>query len=90
MMVFFILCCIKSSQNMRRVQRSYIHLIFLLLILLSPLAVVQAESIRIKSVNLIAAEEGYEISVDSEIALNATLEKALENGIVLYFATKFS
>ncbi len=75
---------------MRRVQRSYIHLIFLLLILLSPLAVVQAESIRIKSVNLIAAEQGYEISVDSEIALNATLEQALEKGIVLYFVTKFS
>ena len=30
------------------------------------------------------------MSLDSEIMLNATLEQALEKGIVLYFVTKFS
>ncbi len=34
--------------------------------------------------------QGYEISVDSDIVLNSTLEQALEKGIVLYFVTKFS
>lgn len=75
---------------MWRARLPHVNLIFLLLILLLPVAVAQAESIRIKSVNLVAVEQGYEVSVDSEIILNATLEQALEKGIVLYFVTKFS
>ena len=75
---------------MWRARLLQVNLIFLLLILLLPVVVAQAESIRIKSVNLAAVEQGYEISVDSEIVLNATLEQALEKGIVLYFVTKFS
>ena len=75
---------------MWRVQLSLANLIFLLLILLLPVAVAQAEGIQIKSVSMTAVEQGYEIGIDSEIALNATLEQALEKGIVLYFVTKFS
>ena len=75
---------------MWRAQLPYVSLIFLLLILLLPAAAAQAGGIWIKSVNVAAVEQGYEISVDSEIALNATLEQALEKGIVLYFVTKFS
>lgn len=75
---------------MWRAPLSHLNLIFLLLLLLLPSALVQAESIRIKSVNLAAVEQGYAISVDSEIVLNATLEQVLEKGIVLYFVTKFS
>lgn len=41
-------------------------------------------------VEVAAVNQGYEISVDSEIALNATLERALEKGIILYFATKLT
>lgn len=66
------------------------NLIFLLLLLFLPIPIAQAENIRIKSATLAAVEQGYEISVDSEIILNATLEQALEKGIVLYFVTKFS
>ncbi|MDO9470743.1 MAG: DUF4390 domain-containing protein [Nitrosomonas sp.] len=55
-----------------------------------PVTVTQAEGIQIKSVSMVAVEQGYEISIDSEIALNATLEQVLEKGIVLYFVTKFS
>jgi hypothetical protein len=69
---------------------SHVKLIFLVLILLLPVTIVQAEDIRIKSVNVAAVEQNYVISVDTEIALNATLEQALEKGIVLYFVTKFS
>ena len=72
------------------VQSSLANLIFFLLILWLPVTVTQAEGIQIKSVSMVAVEQGYEISIDSEIALNATLEQALEKGIVLYFVTKFS
>ncbi|MEQ1815935.1 MAG: DUF4390 domain-containing protein [Nitrosomonas sp.] len=71
-------------------QSSPSNLIFFLLILWLPVTVAQAEGIQIKSVSMAAVEQGYEISIDSEIALNATLEQVLEKGIVLYFVTKFS
>ena len=71
-------------------QSSLSNLIFFLLILWLPVTVTQAEGIQIKSVSMVAVEQGYEISIDSEIALNATLEQVLEKGIVLYFVTKFS
>ena len=60
------------------------------LLLILPITVVQAENIQIKSFSLVATDRGYEMSLDSEIMLNATLEQALEKGIVLYFVTKFS
>ncbi len=60
----------------------------MIVLLLMPTA--RAEGIQIKSVSLAAIHQDYEISVDSEIVLNATLEQALEKGIVLYFVTKFS
>jgi hypothetical protein len=72
------------------VQSSLANLIFFLLILWLPVTVTQAEGIQIKSVSMATVEQGYEISIDSEIALNATLEQVLEKGIVLYFVTKFS
>lgn len=75
---------------MQRKPLSSVNVIFLLLILSMPVAFAQAEGIHIKSVRLIAAEQGYEISADSEIVLNPTLEQALEKGLVLYFVTKFS
>ncbi|MBK6958213.1 MAG: DUF4390 domain-containing protein [Nitrosomonas sp.] len=72
------------------VQSSLANLIFFLLILWLPVTVTQAEGIQIKSVSMAAVEQGYEINIDSEVVLNATLEQALEKGIVLYFVTKFS
>ncbi|MDP1548869.1 MAG: DUF4390 domain-containing protein [Nitrosomonas sp.] len=72
------------------VQSSLANLIFFLLILWLPVTVTQAKGIQIKSVSMAAVGQGYEISIDSEIALNATLEQVLEKGIVLYFVTKFS
>ncbi|WP_293006384.1 DUF4390 domain-containing protein [Nitrosomonas sp.] len=86
----FIPYCKKTDRYMGRVKLPYASLVFLWLILLLPAATAQAEGIRIKNVNLAAAGEGYKISVDSEIALNPTLEQALEKGIVLYFVFKFS
>lgn len=75
---------------MRQAWLLYANLIFLLLLLSLPIPIAQAENIRIKSATLTVVEQGYEISVDSVIVLNATLEQALEKGIELYFVTKFS
>ena len=82
--------CKKPDPQVRRVKLPYFNLIVLLLSLLLPAAAIQAAGIQIKSVNLTAAGNGYEINIDSEIMLNDTLEQALEKGIVLYFVTKFS
>ena len=82
--------CKKPDLRVRRVKPSYFSQIVWLLILLLPMTVTQAAGIQIKSVNLAAVGKGYEISMDSEILLNETLEQALEKGIVLYFVTKFS
>lgn len=49
-----------------------------------------AGSIHIKSAEIATVNQGYEVSVDSEIVLNATLERALEKGIILYFAIKLT
>lgn len=89
MMAFFMPCCRKIDSCVWGVKPIYTRLLFLLLLLL-PAAVIQAEGIRIKSFSLTATGQGYDMSMDSEIALNATLEQALEKGIVLYFVTKFS
>ncbi|MGV8712512.1 MAG: DUF4390 domain-containing protein [Nitrosomonas sp.] len=62
----------------------------MLLVLLLFGTMAQAEGIQIKSFSLSAVDHHYEMSVNSEIVLNATLEQALEKGIVLYFVTKFS
>ncbi len=90
MMDSFILCCRKFNQNTWQVVLLHVKFIFLLLFFVAPATATQAGSIQIKSVNLAAVKQNYIISVDSEIILNATLEQALEKGIVLYFATKFS
>lgn len=47
-------------------------------------------SIQVRTFKLELAENTYLMSVDSEIALNPTLEQALEKGVVLYFVTKFT
>lgn len=90
MTVSFIPCCKKNNPIEWRKGWFNIQpfLFSLALLLLGTMA--QAEGIQIKSFSLAAANQHYEMSVDSEIALNPVLEQALEKGIVLYFVTKFS
>ncbi|MDR4516776.1 MAG: DUF4390 domain-containing protein [Nitrosomonas sp.] len=47
-------------------------------------------SIQVKSFKLTAVDNGYTVSIDSEIELNPTLVQALEKGVVLYFVNKFT
>lgn len=68
-----------------------IGIILLIVASLLTTTVVRAESvIRIKLVNLIMVDEGYQLNVDSEVVLNSTLEQALKKGVTLYITTKFS
>ena len=90
MMAFFIPYCKKCNLMMWRAKPQSVILIFLLSIMLLPSVVHADGNIQIKSVSLAAVGDGYDISVDSEIVLNSTLEQALEKGIVLYFVNKFT
>jgi len=90
MMVSFILYFKKNNLMKLRTKLQSTLLIFLLLVMLLPLAAYAEGEVQIKSVKLAAVDDDYQISVDSEIVLNPTLEKALEKGIVLYFVTKFT
>jgi hypothetical protein len=47
-------------------------------------------SIRINTVKIEAADEGYQFDADFDITLNHKLEHALEKGIVLYFVTELN
>lgn len=46
--------------------------------------------IQLNSITVEAVDDGYTISIDSDLELNATLEQALNKGIVLYFVAKFT
>jgi Domain of unknown function (DUF4390) len=92
MMVSFMRYCknpepVMWLSNLLRV----IGVTLLIVAMLLTATVVCAESgIRIKFVDLTEVEEGYQLNVDSEVALNTTLEQALEKGVTLYIVTKFS
>jgi len=49
----------------------------------------QAEGIEVRNAALVAGDEGYFLEADFEIALNPTLEDALNKGVSLYFLLEF-
>jgi hypothetical protein len=49
----------------------------------------RAEGIDVRHAALVAGEEGYFLEADFEIALNPTLEDALNKGVPLYFLLEF-
>jgi len=89
MMDFFIRCYKRINRNSQQ-QWLLRDAVILSLLLFLPLNILHAGSIDIKFAEIAAVNQGYEISVDSEITLNATLQRALEKGIILYFATKLT
>ncbi len=48
-----------------------------------------AEGIDVRNAALVTGEEGYFLEADFEIALNPTLEDALNKGVPLYFLLEF-
>ena len=45
----------------------------------------RADTINVKSAELRAADDAYVLNAEFEVALNATLEEALQKGVPLYF-----
>ena len=80
MTAFFTRCCRKSSRPLA--------LAALALWLLAA-AVAQAEGIEVRNAALVTGDEGYFLESDFEVALNATLEEALNKGVALYFLLEF-
>lgn len=48
-----------------------------------------ADTILLRSAELRADEEGYALTAEFDLAINATLEEALEKGLPLYFVLEF-
>jgi hypothetical protein len=48
-----------------------------------------ADTIAVKSAELRADEAGYVLNAEFELAINPTLEEALQNGVPLYFVVEF-
>ncbi len=60
-----------------------------LVLLLSAAPAAHAEGIDVSRATLVAAEEGYFLEADFGVALNPTLEDALNKGVPLYFLLEF-
>lgn len=80
MMVFSTRCCRKAS--------GLAALVALLLALVASAASV-AEGIEVKQAAIRINEEGWVLEADFDIALNPTLEGALNKGVPLYFLLEF-
>ena len=78
---FFTHCCRRNSLWSAL-------LVFLLFLPAQPQAV-RAEGIDVRHTALVLGEEGYYLEADFDIALNATLEDALNKGVSLYFLLEF-
>jgi len=77
MTAFITRCCKRYS----------LLLAFALSLLAAPVA--HAEGIDVRHASLVAGEEGYYLEADFEIALNSTLEDALNKGVPLHFLLEF-
>ena len=64
-------------------------LLFALALSLLAATVAQAEGVEVRHAALVAGEEGYYLEADFDIALNPTLEDALNKGVPLYFLLEF-
>ena len=80
MTAFFTRCCKKYS---------LLFALAALALLLPAMPAAHAEGIEVRHAALVAGEEGYFLEADFEIALNPTLEDALNKGVPLYFLLEF-
>ncbi len=80
MMVFITRCCKRSSPLLA---------LAALVLLLAAAPAAQAEGIDVSRAALVAVEEGYFLEADFGVALNPTLEDALNKGVALYFLLEF-
>lgn len=62
---------------------------FLLLALSLLVPMARADTIGVKSAEIRADEDAYVLNAEFDLALNPTLEEALQKGVPLYFALEF-
>ncbi|MCB1976104.1 MAG: DUF4390 domain-containing protein [Nitrosomonas sp.] len=91
MMVFFTPYCRSVRFLMKQNRLIQLLLIYTIVSLGFSAAGASANGgIQVHTFKLEVIDNDYFVSVDSEIALNPTLEQALKKGVVLYFVTKFT
>ncbi len=70
--------------------RTRLHVFAILLLVFLCGIEAYAQGIQVNSVSVAAKDTELVLSLDADVTLNPTLEQALDKGIVLYFAVKFS
>jgi Domain of unknown function (DUF4390) len=82
---------LRSELPHRNTGASLAHLsavaLFVALALLAPVAL--ADTIIVKSAEIRADEDAYVLNAEFDLALNPTLEEALQKGVPLYFELEF-
>jgi len=76
-----------STRSCRR--PSWLAALVALLLALGAIAPARADGIEVRNAALIAAEEGYFLEAEFDIALTPILEDALNKGVPLYFSLEF-
>lgn len=90
MMASFTVCCTKPDFPLRPARVGVALLVLLVAVLAFPATGAGAEEIKIKRAALDQKDGSYQLNTDFEVTLNPTLERVLEKGIVLYFATELT
>lgn len=70
-------------------RHSWLAALAALILGLAVAAPVRADGIEVKKAALVAAEDGYFLEAEFDIALSPTLEDALNKGVPLYFTLEF-
>lgn len=85
-------CFLRIPAMSRHILSQITFLVFFLSFAIGPYTAnaLAKGDIQVYSVKVESIDEGYTVSVESEIELNPTLEQALKKGIVLYFVAKFT
>ena len=78
-----------AARGMPPKQPLLVRLLCLIATLLLLVEVVRADTIAVKSAELLAEDDDYVLNAQFDFSFNPTLEQALQNGISLYFVLEF-
>ncbi len=78
-----------AARGMPPKQSRLVRLLFLIATLLLSVALARADTITVKSAELLAEDEDYVLNAQFDFAFNPILEEALQKGISLYFVLEF-
>jgi hypothetical protein len=78
-----------AARGMPRKHPLLVRLLCLIATLLLSVAIAHADTIAVKSAELLVEDDDYVLNAQFEFAFNPTLEEALQKGISLYFVLEF-